>query len=57
MVCHSPVSLRCVSDEPTQTTDEGLEIPVPKRDSVMDALRKAAKVKTPSEDVADDEPS
>lgn len=29
--------------EPTQTTPEGLEIPVPKREDVMDALGKVAK--------------
>ena len=29
------------SDEPTQTTPTGLEIPVPKRSEVMDALKKA----------------
>jgi hypothetical protein len=28
------------SDEPKQTTDKGLEIPVPKRKEVMDAFRK-----------------
>jgi len=30
--------------EPTQTTEEGLEISVPKRGDVLDALRKAAKI-------------
>lgn len=29
----------------TQVTDKGLEIPVPKRSEVMDALKKAAKPK------------
>lgn len=33
-----------MSDEPTQTTDEGLEIPVPKRGDVFDVLRRAAKL-------------
>jgi hypothetical protein len=28
------------SDEPKQTTPEGLEIPVPKRRDLMDAFRK-----------------
>ena len=28
------------SDEPTQTTPKGLEIPVPKRKELMDAFRK-----------------
>jgi hypothetical protein len=28
------------SDEPTQRTEKGLEIPVPKRKEVMDAFRK-----------------
>jgi hypothetical protein len=28
------------SDEPTQRTPKGLEIPVPKRRDVLDALRK-----------------
>ena len=28
------------SDEPTQTTSKGLEIPVPKRRDLMDAFRK-----------------
>lgn len=30
-------------DEPTQTTDKGLEIPVPKKDDVLRDLTKAAK--------------
>lgn len=30
-------------DEPTQYTPEGYEIPVPKRDDVLDVFRKAAK--------------
>jgi hypothetical protein len=29
--------------EPTQTTPKGLEIPVPKREDVLDALGKIAK--------------
>lgn len=41
---------RVSDDEPTQTTDEGLEIPVPKRGDVLDALRKAAKVKSEGND-------
>jgi hypothetical protein len=28
------------ADEPTQTTPQGLEIPVPKRRDLMDAFRK-----------------
>jgi hypothetical protein len=32
-------------DEPKQTTPKGLEIPVPKRKTVMDALQKIAKPK------------
>lgn len=35
------------SDEPKQTTDKGLEIPVPKREDVMDALKRAAQPKKP----------
>jgi hypothetical protein len=31
--------------EPKQTTPKGLEIPVPKREDVLDALRKAAEPK------------
>jgi hypothetical protein len=31
--------------EPKQTTPKGLEIPVPKRKDVMDALRKVSKPK------------
>ena len=31
------------AQEPTQRTPKGLEIPVPKRKDVMDALRKVAK--------------
>ena len=31
--------------EPTQKTPKGLEIPMPKREQVMDALRKVAKPK------------
>jgi len=31
--------------EPKQTTPKGLEIPVPKRDQVIDALAKVAKPK------------
>jgi hypothetical protein len=34
--------------EPKQTTPEGLEIPVPKREDVMDALSKVAKPKPKS---------
>ncbi|MEY2431688.1 MAG: hypothetical protein QOC92_1413 [Acidimicrobiaceae bacterium] len=30
-------------DEPTQTTEQGYEIPVPKRKDVLDALRKVAR--------------
>lgn len=30
-------------EEPTQTTEQGYEIPVPKRKDVLAALRKAAK--------------
>lgn len=30
-------------DEPTQTTEQGLEIPVPERDDVFAALAKVAK--------------
>lgn len=33
------------SQEPKQTTPKGLEIPVPKRKDVMDALTKIAKPK------------
>ena len=33
------------SDEPSQKTDKGLEIPVPKRDEFFDALDKASKKK------------
>jgi hypothetical protein len=33
--------------EPKQTTPKGLEIPVPKRREVMDALKKIAKPKKP----------
>ena len=33
-----------VSDEPTQTTPQGEVIPVPSKDEVMAAFRKAAKV-------------
>ena len=36
--------------EPTQTTEKGAEIPVPKKDDVFDALRKVAKA---DEDDAD----
>lgn len=32
-------------DEPQQKTPRGYEIPVPKREQVMDALRKVAKPK------------
>jgi hypothetical protein len=36
--------------EPTQTTEQGLEIPVPKREDVAEALRKTARpAKKPSE--------
>lgn len=35
------------SDEPKQTTPKGLEIPVPKRGEVMDALKKVAQPKKP----------
>jgi hypothetical protein len=34
-----------VSNEPTQTTPKGEMIPVPAREDVIEALRKAAKVK------------
>ena len=34
--------------EPTQKTDEGVEIPVPKRGDVMDLLGKAATKREPS---------
>jgi hypothetical protein len=30
-------------DEPTQRTEKGYEIPVPKRKTVLDALRKVAR--------------
>jgi hypothetical protein len=33
------------SEPPKQTTPKGLEIPVPKRKDVMDALKKIAKPK------------
>lgn len=33
------------SDEPKQTTDKGLEIPVPKRSDVMDAFKKVLRPK------------
>ena len=32
------------SDEPTQTTPQGAEIPVPDREDVLSALRKVAHV-------------
>lgn len=35
------------SGEPTQKTAQGLEIPVPKREDVIDALTKAAQPKKP----------
>jgi hypothetical protein len=31
--------------EPKQTTPKGLQIPVPKREDVLDAIRKASKPK------------
>jgi hypothetical protein len=34
--------------EPTQKTDQGVEIPLPKRKSVMDLLNKAATKRKPS---------
>jgi hypothetical protein len=34
-----------VADEPKQTTPKGLEIPVPSRSKVMNALNKIAKPK------------
>lgn len=34
-----------MADEPKQTTPKGLEIPVPKRKDVMDALRKLVQPK------------
>lgn len=36
--------------EPTQRTPKGLEIPLPKREDVMDAIRKVAKPDEPPED-------
>jgi hypothetical protein len=35
------------TDEPKQTTSKGLEIPVPKRSTFMDALKKAAQPPKP----------
>jgi hypothetical protein len=35
-----------VADAPKQTTPKGLEIPVPKREEVIDALKNVAKPKS-----------
>ena len=40
--------------EPTQTTPKGETIPIPKREDVLDALRKAAKVSAESQCETDD---
>jgi hypothetical protein len=36
-------------NEPTQETPQGYTIPVPKRDDVLDALRKVARPETSSD--------
>lgn len=36
------------TDEPKQKTPKGLEIPIPKRENVEDAIEKLAKSKKPS---------
>jgi hypothetical protein len=40
--------------EPSQTTDKGLEIPVPKRDEFFDALDKASKKNSDQEKASPD---
>lgn len=35
-------------DEPSQRTEQGLEIPVPEREQVMDVLNKATRKREPS---------
>jgi hypothetical protein len=35
-------------DEPSQTTEQGLEIPVPERSEVMDLFSRAAKKRSPA---------
>lgn len=43
-------TLSDVSDKPTQTTPKGETIPVPEREDVLDALRKAAAIAKKDED-------
>jgi hypothetical protein len=42
--------------EPTQRTPKGLEIPIPRRKDVMDAIRKVSKPSDPPEDKPSDTP-
>jgi hypothetical protein len=51
MAGHTPWrEIKHKKDEQTQRTEKGLEIPVPERKSILDALRKVARpAKKPSE--------
>jgi hypothetical protein len=42
------------ADEPTQTTEKGAEIPVPKRGDVFQALKKIAKAEKDTDEESDE---
>lgn len=43
-------------DEPSQRTEKGLEIPVPKRNQFFDVLEKASKKRSDQEDSSQSDP-